>query len=114
MCPFLSEMFRVSGIILALGCLWVTVAWMLVGTDCFQQRVTEAHSGGDSVGISDWAYLGVQEGWGPWASKQGSSAIQGGIRLPSDCSGSDGVETAEGSSRGTSHLRRNSLISDPA
>ena len=32
----------------------------------------------------------------------------------SACSGSVGVETAEGSSWGTSHLRRTRLVSDPA
>lgn len=43
-CVHFFQRCFVYRVILALGCLWVTVTWMLVGTDCFQERVTEATS----------------------------------------------------------------------
>ena len=119
-CVHFFQRCFVYRVILALGCLWVTVTWMLVGTDCFQERVTEATSpeGPFILGVTvldQWlSIFGGAGRRGPWASNQESSAFQGRIRLPSDCSGSVAVETAEGSSRGTSHLRRNTLVSDPA
>lgn len=104
------------------SCIWDHFGpWVSVGDSCLDacgDRLLSAASHWSSFWgwqcWNQWLSIFGGAGRGPWASKQGSSAVQGGIRLPSDCSGSVGVETAEGSSRGTSHLRRNSLISDPA
>ena len=44
-CPFLPEMFCVSGVILAFGCLWVTVTWMLVDAFSSESLKLDASAG---------------------------------------------------------------------